>query len=1628
MKIRDLKEYISSLCEGKLTSDLLGTNDEVFLKKMGGMMKKVDSVITGAASFASNAEEQLFYEFVQNAYDANADTLCFFMDENYLIVLNNGEPFYTDFNINENSRDGQLYSFLAKGQSLKDSDDDKLGKYGQGSKLLYTLLADVDYNRKTEDLLLEAIHTNKKGPYLISWNDKVQLSNLLLNDGQWEYSSADDEVNNLLFAKIVMSYYPIAPGQCDDFFTKEEVFKALCAFDNLVNPRRNMHYMSRGSALIVPLGSGKYDIISSVNNINNVKLRLGGFASITANKIMNRGKKLEHIYVLNEEIEQHKTESLFVCDSNYHFIFCSEFANKNYVNFFKGLPILQTKYSFGFILDSQSFEVDDSRQRISDTDKTKYQLNEAFTALIEELEMLKAENKSVYDFIYYSLLSSKLFRDTFPEDGKYAREAFYSIFRPYFKSNVLTSLGTYVSYECVFEPDDSLGFDLVLSDLGINNKFWVNDKIASLINRHYSSSIINKYSFLSILGDADKEMLKSWILALSKDDYFKFFKLCVKNIEEIKDLCVFKTTNNRLVSYNELISNENIYYHVTDVNCQFPGQEQIVETLSSIINSDYYSILYQKVINNLESLKESNLGVETAANILKLVYDSKPEYRNAILSNVRLLKNFYGEYTPFIDLINKRPFESVIFDKFRIQGFLPDSIKDANFYADSYTEKNINLWKWVVRNLDKLIKVEGWGELSDNYLEDIIRIYDDNKNLFDCEPISLYLDDDGIPKEPPVFKLSNYSKISSDEYLKIKSYYPDSNLVSSRYISKLSMAPFNLPELSVSDLIMDGDVVDFDFIRICNLLDNDLFSHYIIKEVNDNFEIKYISQAKNYINDLSSHPKLVDELESHGFYKIPQLLLSLVQENNRFNYDFRKNTHLVNKLIDKFSADAILLLPIIRECDASIISNFIKTVGTIDITDKLEVDSVIWEYIKFSVLDDDRKDIVFNNLRFKGNELPSEIRANQLSYLDVEYDLYQLIKEYEDDNKLIDEFLALLPSKSEIQWFKENFYSGKTNNISPKDIYEYLYNTYLTIYQLRFCLIYSIKTNQEYYELETNDQVKLLDALNMIESYNILGFDKYYKMTNFDSDIQIYASSELLIEEEVLPEIIYNWINKNTERLELFRCLKSDDNPYIRLRRSLLYGDLSITDISFIKSSVLLNNTIEWLLEKQIEYTYKSASYNLISKFINEVFDDYNLFLRYTGHVEVMQDKPEVINPVFILENYQDNSYFLYFNQWQSFFLESLKNKQNIRDVFKDNIIFFYESENELKLLRDMDNISEVIINIESSEGDYTPLDIPLYEKWRSLSKSKGIEILLSNMPISIKFKLQVKDTILYVDDLKNNDFGYVVNKRVVVRYPNKYNLPPLKMIEKYISEMEFFKEPFIALLGLYVDSTDGNISNDEGAIYLNEDSNLEKSKVQDVIRKLDDKVLCDFDNLKELSELLNDDELDRLISEKDKLLKLLNDDEGESKVNAIIGLIGEYIYSYYLKSKNKEFSHDSLEKQVGEYDFYNKTDDVYVDVKTNLYSLKDGTAPFYLHRSQNKFMQEHPNSKYRIVRISLNDLSLESSYRKLRDKYEKGTDPFINPRLMKDCEKTAKKFWQGASIEEFDENSPEYAIRIEKK
>jgi len=322
------------------------------------------------------------------------------------------------------------------------------------------------------------------------------------------------------------------------------------------------------------------------------------------------------------------------------------------------------------------------------------------------------------------------------------------------------------------------------------------------------------------------------------------------------------------------------------------------------------------------------------------------------------------------------------------------------------------------------------------------------------------------------------------------------------------------------------------------------------------------------------------------------------------------------------------------------------------------------------------------------------------------------------------------------------------------------------------------------------------------------------------------------------------------------------------------------------------------------------------------------------------------------------------------------------------------------------------------------------------MPESRGILIKTSKKPIGINFTMLKNREQVFSKAIDNKEFGYDTNGLVVVQYPNAEKISAIKMIEKHIADMEFFQQPFIVLQGLYVDQLEKleQIAEEKGTdiatIVQTSEKSISNTSDNDANLKVDEDKL---DNIKELAESFDVDELMELADKKDMILEILHemqevdDETQESQVRQTIGYIGELIYEQYLLAQGKDYKYAAIEG-IGDYDFHNITDRIYVDVKTTLYSLKDGTAPFYLHKSQNTFMQKHPNEKYHIVRISLNDLDLQKSYERIRDIYGKEANPMIDERLKEDCLKIAKKYWRGAKIEQFDALSPEYSIKIEKK
>lgn len=1669
MTIRDISQYIEKLC-GKTTPEQLGTNKELLLQKIYGQdpsPDQVKSVISDAASFASNAEEQLFYEFVQNAYDANADSLFFYANKDYLIVLNNGEPFYTDFDIfeSEKIREGQLYNFLAKGKSLKRGDEKMLGKYGQGSKLLYTLLTKVDDREENEELLIESIYNKKKGPYLISWYNRTQLSNLLLKQSDWTPAQGDDYQNNILFVKILMSYYPMAPGVDEKLFTRIEALQAIEAFDTLVDPRRNLHFLNRGTALIIPLGKGKYEKITSKENLDRVKTRLGGFASITREQERNEGKAVEHIYVMGEEVEQHPVKSVLVdfkVDGKpfyYHFAFNPVFAEKNFVNLFKGLPILETKLRLGFIIDSQKFDVDSSRQRISDKGKTQVQLVRAFKELVIRLrKMIKSEPEK-FDYIYKALIATRI---PDGDDYAYIRNAFREVLKPFLEEFILTSRGKYKKKEGVRRFSNSA--EIPLTSIGISSFEWIDTDADKDLRRHGVN--VEDIDFQSILSVADPAKLQIWIKGLSKNDYASFHKLVDSKKDEgmVPYYKLFRTTQGKLYSFSELQSTANVYYPI-EQGMVFGDLEHLDECLTDIDTSIYVSQLYEKIKANIERLRVQDSTCEDAANLLAWIISKNDYYLSKVKSEIKLLQNWHNDYLPFKELFDERPEGTILFDKYLVKGLVPDAVKRGKWLLSPLSQKE-ECWYWVVNHWKELQSKEDWGEHTHQYIADVKFVYKACKkdSYSDTRQLTLYLDDDGKPTDVLHTIVPNVSRLTEDEYNLLDRKVPHLKLLPYEYQAELQEAPFKVETTYPSNIVRDGLRVDEKLLKVFIKITDGYLNQYRTQENSGTYYITRTTSGYNYVDEVSAD--LQQELQSAGFYHIPNVVQQILRTES-VKYRFVSNETMLIKAIEKI-AHPIKLLTFVKQANANVINSFFNKLDIINIDGKITREDPKWQVIELAVHrttdNNDYVSIVFGQIRHNGDNLPSSITKQYVSIGENEYNIYDLDEDYEIDNRTIDSFLKCLPSQNEIDFFKEHFYEDKEEEVSTEVLYYRLSHTYLTIEQLRFCIDYSIANDENYDELEIGEDESVTKALDMILMNNFLGFDKYFKMPDVDYDLQVYAQKEILMKDEMLPTVVHKWIDAHPAILGLFTRLHTISNPFISVRQALL-DDAPYDNVSAFAnedSKEDIDAMIVWAIDKKLIYEYGSERYKTMMAIIEKLPSGYTImpFLRYTGGVAPITDDFSCPKPLFILERCKDNCSFLSVYSWKAQFEERLYKSQKLARFIKESTVYVYEDK-ELLFNHGYRGKPRWDVQTAVDIKDFPEHNDPVYEIWKGMPDSKGITIHTSDKPIVMSFNILASNTSVFSDKMHDSEYGYEAGKRVIIQHPNKDGLTLMKTIAKHIASMDFFKEPFIALQSLYVDqwellqqSNDSGDGTGKSNLDLT-NSNLNEEQAQEALDKISTETAANLDKvnditkqmdsedleklkeaaepIKEILDALDKEELERLAEKKDKIMQMLEDlteaeeEEKESQVRQTIGFIGELIYSHYLEHQNKEFIHAALEG-VGEYDFEVKTDNMYVDVKTTLYSLKDGTAPFYLHRSQNVFMQKHPDAKYHIVRISLIDLNLKKSYEELRDTYGKDANPMENPHLRKRCEQVAKMYWRAAQIEEFDALSPEYSIRIEQK
>ena len=1412
MRIRDLKQYIESIPGSSYNISELGTHREPFLTYMGGHYQSIEQVkkfIESSSSFATNAEEQLFYEFVQNAYDAHADSLFFFADERYLVVLNNGDPFYTDFDLQaDDKRSGQLFNFLAKGKSDKPGDDEQMGQFGQGSKLLYTLITDVSETGEYTDaeLLVDAIYNKQKGPYLISWDSQEQLTNLLYGDKTWVLAQADDFKNNILFAKILYSYFPVAPGQESRLFEDHEAVHIVHVFDKLVNPRRNLQFLSSGTSLIIPLGKGKYDLIHSTSNLAKVRTRLGGFSALTANQSDRYGTKLKHIYVLGQEIEQTEVKSVRwekrqgAKTYKYHVAFNPKFAQEGYVNIFKGLPILSTKHNLGFVVDSQCFQTDDSRQRLSNPETSGKQLRDIFEELVKRLNRLKVTNLETFDWIYDSILASRIVQN---EDSAFLLQPFNEVIKPFLDENIRTSEGNYCNSSQVYSQAYNYGFDIPLERLGIKSKKWVDHTIVDSLD--YMGIHLSMMNLYKVISESDTDAFQKWVKEMSDTEYRSYQDICWEYVQKgfYTTKALFRSNKQLLYSLEDLNSESPIYYgYVPRI---FNGLEYIDVPVKGSPTSDYFRVLLHKIVYNIEAYRKSNLLKDTISSLLCYIVQECPMLKSDVLNKVYLFDNRLGESCALSQLFVDVPDNSTLFDVFQVKGYLPESIKSSRWMI-SAKDSPQSTWYWVVNNISSILKVPEWEIYAHKYLHDI-------KNLYEALPptpetpliTNLYIDDKGRATTNTFAMVDGAIKFSANDYHLIQSMFPTESLLPFEYYNDLKDKPFKLSQTSVDDMIEDGLCVNLDELAILKKYVSHLLDTYYLKDKGGKYALYSIRKGSNYINELDG--TMTTHLEEAGFHYIPKEVHGIFSQSELLSYDISNNEALVQNIVINAADDALLsILPLVENGKDAILRTYFQRLTTIHIDNKLSESSYEWGVIMLAVkhrFNTDFVDMLFAKIRHQGKPLDDKIVNDIVKVGLNQYQLYDLDTNYMGSNKHIESFMNCLPSPRDVDFFKKEFYKGKVN-VEAETVYNRIHSLALTLEQLRFCIDYARQYKIQDTHFLTDHSVTITQIMDMVEANKLNDFDKYYTLHGFNASQQVYADSDLLLAKEQLPTELTAWLDGHANSTSWFSEIRTNREVCIGVREAIrdqkeYTGSLNV----FTADNMKIHDTIEWLLGRNIVCSSKSWEHRLLTEIIQKLPDSFTVmpFFKYTGNT--MKDTDgNAIYALLSFCTYESGKPFLKSNERS--FVETLHVSAQLRQFILKSGVYENPSPDTLRK-HHLHNSPRWEVNSGVASGKYEELSYIKYKEWKQDKASEGVTIWTSQSPIGVTLSISDENkNVVFSVKRSDAEYGYSsTSKQVVVQWPNKENLSKIETITKYSKNILWFKDPLIAFLKLYVNETD---------------------------------------------------------------------------------------------------------------------------------------------------------------------------------------------------------------------------------
>ncbi|TAF67381.1 MAG: hypothetical protein EAZ55_03430 [Cytophagales bacterium] len=955
MKIRDLQQYVQLIC-GEVPEQI-GVASDRLLTYLRSQRYDL-SFLKNTANFAGETHIQIFYEFLQNANDAKGSQMYFYFDDENLLVINNGKPFYTDqLPLNK----GQLRGFLSKENADKDNDPETIGKYGLGSKLLYDFFRNNNSLDKGEHLYDKLVNEHK-APILFSWSSATDLefddtTNFIAKDCQ--------NIDYPLLTRIIYTYYPAMPneektdylGNKVNLFPKNEQVKFFTFFQKCIEKYKiNKTALTSGSALYITLGEGQAELLQKeldegkiVEDIAISLFFLKNTDRVQINdKAISKAKVKENFFIENlpthklPQYQPKEDEENIIKIPKLELLFPKETQNidEKVSNFFLYFPILKLQLGYKFIINSNTFSTKPDRQDIAISENEQHNRKTIEAIGMELYEYVKRlrENKQQDKHIAFF----KCFLDSENKaDYEFYGEHIYGNLYNAFIENIPTETGFRDSAESVKIKDTA--FKVNPKDLGLSED-WLHPDLES-----YQEQIqdifdnIDTWNIIDLLNAAEYENIVQWIKKLSKKDYQTLLDELVANTSQTNDIAYIpfiKFQDGEYYSLEQVLSKDNSYFLITEKTkdvkdilskCGAVISEGVIHTnntlFANITQAFENDILLFDKINTVITTNKDTLHHDDKWNIFRNFHNHfhKAKIKDKIAKELIIFQNTQGDYKPLCELHPhaNEDAKSGILNHYQMKHSEKEFDNFSNIYEYTLKDKPNIIWNLFYENWEEihLEDIEKKTRKTPKTIEKVYRdleiLYEQSNGKNSIKDLNFVYTIDGefvtpsevlYHKELPNFSEADYKKLTT--FLSKNTDYqfiPFEHLQAfescvSGYANPTSYK--NLSDHFTTQEFNDIDKAEILLLQKLKTNNEAFFAHFVVKEEENKLRIKTKLKVEYQYFLEDSYHELNQFLRESNYYLLPKSLLE------KFDGDIsllKESDDFANKLIDDYESEPALM-------------------------------------------------------------------------------------------------------------------------------------------------------------------------------------------------------------------------------------------------------------------------------------------------------------------------------------------------------------------------------------------------------------------------------------------------------------------------------------------------------------------------------------------------------------------------------------------------------------------------------------------------------------------------------------------------------------------------------------------------